>query len=99
VTATVCAVASNNNNDVAMVVAIGLDSTTAAATGCLIGYVDSAGNRQRQIVSTLQPTYPGIGRHTLTWLEYSAATATTTWKGDNGGPTIMQSGIVGLVHG
>lgn len=41
--------------------------------------------------------YPGIGRHVLVWLEYSAASGTTTWYGDNGGSIITQSAIFGEV--
>lgn len=97
VEATVLALVSNNNNDVTLVSAIGLDSTSAAAPGCLIGYQNSAGNRVRVNTSTLR-TFTGIGRHTLVWLEYSGATATTTWYGDIGTPLIAQSGITGTVY-
>ena len=38
-----------------------------------------------------------VGRHYYAWLERSEATTTTTWAGDNGTPTLMQSGISGTV--
>lgn len=36
--------------------------------------------------------YPGIGYHSLSWLEISAASGTTTWYGDNGNANV-QSGL------
>lgn len=78
---------------------IGLDSTTAYASGGVFGYATSpvAGH-----IVQLKPSYkglPGVGRHFLSWLEVSAAAGTTTWYGDNNDPTGWQSGIHGELCG
>lgn len=42
---------------------------------------------------------PGLGRHYLAWLEYSQASGTTTWRGDDGqSENIRQTGITGTVY-
>lgn len=43
--------------------------------------------------------YPAVGRHFYAALERSTASGTTTWYGDNGDSTLMQSGIFGKVQG
>ena len=43
--------------------------------------------------------HPGIGRHSLRWLERSTATGTTTWYGDQAAPSVYQSGIIGEIWG
>ena len=40
--------------------------------------------------------YPGLGRHTAIWKEYSTAGGTGTFLGNGGGP-VLQSGIYGSV--
>ncbi len=42
--------------------------------------------------------FPGVGRNTGVWLERSAASGTTTWRGDGGSQT-TQSGITGEIRG
>ena len=95
---TVQAMVANSNDLTEMVTAIGFDSTTAAATGSTIAYVNAAVGRVRVNVAAVE-LFPGVGRHILTWLEYSGANPTTTWYGDNNTPTILQSGIFGSVEG
>lgn len=87
--------AQNTSADVNVVAGVGLDSTSALASGFIsrnfftqdIGFSITVGGTWRG--------FPGVGRHYLAWLEYSAASGTTTWLGDNGLPTLMQSGIHG----
>ena len=77
---------------------IGLDSTT----------VDSSVLRNNDTVNFsagathLSHAYyngmPTVGRHTLVWLEYSTATGSTEWFGDNGDATRL-SGILGHYRG
>lgn len=43
--------------------------------------------------------HPAIGRHYYPWIEYSTASGTTTWQGDDGAPTIKQSGMSGYIEG
>lgn len=79
-------------------IAIGLDSTTVPTglwTDLTVG--PSSG--------TLNASYsglPGLGKHSLMWLEISEATGTTVWYGNgtpaSGGPSAIQSGIQGSVQ-
>lgn len=74
---------------------IGLDSTSALASGCLTGHTN-AGNAQRWTAVSRLTTIPAVGYHTGVWLESSAAAGTTTWYGDNGNASFFQSGISGV---
>ncbi len=73
--------------------AIGVDSTTVPAALSLIG---SAG-----VVALFASFgcsysgYPGLGYHTLTWLERGVGTDTQTWAGTSG--TNVRSGLTGSV--
>lgn len=86
--------AVNNNASVNIITAIGLDSTTAKAADCLVGYQYIHVANYYVALHAKYDGLPGLGKHSLTWLEYSAATGTTTFIGD-GGTTIMQSGLIG----
>ena len=44
-------------------------------------------------------TYPAVGRHFYTWLEWSAAAGTTTWAGDDTASTPMKTGLSGSIMG
>lgn len=72
---------------------IGLDSTSAIASGCLTGVQVAVGSSYSMAVINHQPT---IGYHSYIELEWSTATGTTTWFGDNGDATILQSGMIGF---
>lgn len=88
---------SNSTAGVGAVVGIGLDSTTTLATGCLTGSSsNSEANAFARATASIE-TFPGVGRHYLAWLEYSAATGTSSWYGDNASPTISQAGIAGRI--
>lgn len=97
VSAHVAANAANSSVGVELEVLIGLDSTTAMAAGCITGATSSQVANLLVNLSARWRGYPGLGRHFLTWLEYSAATGTTIWLGDNNTPTRLQSGIHGEV--
>lgn len=93
-----CIAVGNASNDsggvVAVSMGIGVDSTTVDSS-----LIRSPGNAFGSVALTHIATYtghPGIGRHYLAWLEYSAATPTTTWYGDNGSVN-MSHGIQGEV--
>lgn len=97
VSATVAAQVSNTNAGVfPVLVGVGVDSTSANSTTLMLGEAIQVANG-RMIARANYSGFPGVGRHTLTWLEYSAASGTTTWYGDNGTPTLQQSGIIGVV--
>lgn len=72
---------SNTNTGVRIHGAIGLDSASSPTTSGVDGMADSAlANGVLQAVGSIA-VYPGLGRHFLAWLEYSAATGTTTFYG------------------
>lgn len=97
--AAVQALASNNTAATAVTVAIGEDSTTTALAGSLMGsFTVAVINANVAPVASLR-TSPSIGYHAYVWLEYSAGGGTSTWYGDNGGPTNIQSGMVGSIEG
>lgn len=94
VSATVQAITSNSTAGAQRQAGIGLDSTTANVSGCIL--TKHAGTASSW--STVGATFVGLiaaGRHYMPWLEYSVATGTCTWYGDNGGTAVVQSGIIG----
>lgn len=97
VSADVVASARNTNIGVEIAVGIGLDSTTAFTVRCLSPRtITKVANTEEQMAASWLG-FLNAGRHYLTWLEYSAATGTTTWIGDAGAPTRIQSGIQGTL--
>jgi len=97
VQATVHATVSNNTGGVDLALGIGLDATNALAAAAVTGYAQSNVNVRLVLVAHFTDLC-GIGRHTLTWLEYSTATGTSTWVGDAGSPAV-RSGMVGSLKG
>jgi hypothetical protein len=77
-------------------VAIGLDSTTSPATGCI--YTRQAVNNTFNVstIATLDSMI-AVGRHILVWLEAGGSADTQTWTGAGG--AIGQSGISGWIKG
>lgn len=76
-------------------IAIGLDSSTTVATECINGAANALGSTVAANIN-LQASYegmPGTGLHELRWLEYSAASGTTTWQNSNG--SNINSGMSG----
>lgn len=88
----VLGVASNPTAGTGVLTAVGLDSTTTMAAGCLNGQYSCDISGGYGNADSTWIGLPGIGRHYLAWLEFSVGTGTTTWLGDNGG-TIEQSGM------
>ena len=98
IAATVRALTQNNGSNVTATVAIGYDSTTTAATGCIMqstqittGIPNIAFPCSASLIHN-----PAAGYHFYAWLEKSTAAGTTTWWGDNGAATVTQTGISGL---
>jgi hypothetical protein len=77
---------------------IGLDSTSAMATGCIKSFGRSQVSGQIVGHFAFWNGLPGIGRHTITWLEYANTSGTGTWYGDAGSASRVQSGIEGTVR-
>lgn len=93
-------VVANVSGDASMskaYVAIGIDSTSAAATGNLSSGMSTLNTGYPTTLQAQLKTYPAVGRHTAVWLE-RAASGTTTWYGDNGADG-AQSGIHGVIWG
>jgi hypothetical protein len=92
----VCRAARGSTTIISAVCGIGVDSTSVNS-----GHFHGGGAVGNLIfVAVAAYTgHPGIGRHTLVWLEYADVGGTTTWYGDANTPTIWQSGISGTVWG
>ena len=98
VAATILAACVNTVGAVNPAVGVGLDSTTATATGGINGLKAlSVAAIADQVMGTWTG-YPGLGYHFLAWLERVTATGTTTWYGDAGTPTKFQTGIFAVLN-
>lgn len=73
-------------------VGVGLDTTSANSAAIKSKTAIAAANLAWSIYKDM----PGIGYHYFQWVEYSVASGTTTWYGDNGEPDFTQSGMIGL---
>jgi hypothetical protein len=97
VSATVLAAATWSSTAFTPTVAIGLDSTTTPATGCLRSRGDTSAAGFVGNCMAFWNGLPGLGRHFLAWLENpGVATGTATWHGDSGG-ALYQQGMTGEV--
>lgn len=86
---------AHTSNGFPTAVGIGVDSTTVNSAACFGRTVGVVAFPNRAHYAG----FPGVGQHALVWLEASTASGTTTWRGDNGTPTTMQTGIVGMLSG
>jgi hypothetical protein len=96
----VVASASNTAASIDRMVSIGPDSTTVPAPTALRGFSamedDGAGGAAKlHVWATLKVTV-AVGRHFYTWMEWSVATGTTTWYGDNGQPSTGAGCVSGI---
>lgn len=78
------AYASNTSAGVALVIGIGLDSTTTRSADCPGETITTISAGVGIQLSTFYRGFVGTGKHSLVRLEYSVATGTTTWYGDRG---------------
>lgn len=92
----VLGLASNSVGNIFFPVGIGIDSTTTNSAQHM-GPATSVTIDDKIALHARYRGYPAIGRHFYSWLEYSAASGTTTWYGDNGNSTLIQSGISGTI--
>ncbi len=85
---------NSDANPYGVATSIGLDSTTTIS-----GVTGTAHPTSSSIGSSVAAYsgFPGLGYHYLAWLEYGAGAATQTWYGDNGTPTVVQTGMTGMV--
>lgn len=96
VAARVLAAVKNLEASVTVASGVGVDSTSVNSAGLFVGVETPAIDIEVCAIASYEG-FPGIGRHTLVWLEISEATGTTTWYGDAGG-SLIQSGIEGRVQ-
>ncbi|MBI4032879.1 hypothetical protein HY374_04190 [Candidatus Berkelbacteria bacterium] len=90
-------VASGNSGNISRWVGIGEASTTAAdMTNSAGGYRDDATYIAHHVLHMSKSAR--LGYTNFTWLEYSAATNTTTWYGDGGETDKAPGGLVGWVE-
>ena len=91
--------AAANTNGVDLATSIGDNSTTAPATGVMGMNAQTLNANIRLNLQARLVVKPTVGYHDYNWLEYSTATGTTTWYGDAGTPTLLQTGLVGTIEG
>lgn len=97
VRAHVAAVARNGTVDTDGLVGIGLDSTTVNS-GTRNLPVSTTGVNDKIVPQSFYQGFPGVGRHTLVWLEMATAAGTMTWFGNGGTAVNQQSGIEGDLY-
>jgi hypothetical protein len=96
VSVTVSVLVANSGGAVSALAGVGLDSKTALATN----FVSHGGGTHvanvQSMVGGSWVGLPGLGFHTLYWLENGrGAGGTTAWYGDNGEGTAFNSGLFG----
>jgi hypothetical protein len=96
--AQVFASAQNNAaaNTVGMRAGIGVDSTTTTSAQQMTIANNIVSASAMPVLASYRGI-PGIGRRFLAWLEWSTASGTTTWFGDDSVPDRVQHGIIGEV--
>ena len=79
-------------------IAIGDGGIVPGDSGIGLAHVTQPNNVVNQARATFSQ-YAAVGYHTWLALERSTASGTTTWYGDNGDATLLQSGIFGWFSG
>lgn len=79
-----------------LIVSVGIDSTSTNHPDTIVGRTEGSNSTGANVsVQANWSGYPGLGRHTLVWLEEAGA-GTNTWIGD-AGVTKWQTGMIGEV--
>lgn len=86
--------AENTSADIYRLCAIGYDSTNTIADGCLTGQSGSSSAGRPPDMSSVLARACEAGFHYVQELEYSSPAGTTTWYGDGGAPTLVQTGMM-----
>jgi hypothetical protein len=92
VTAQSSAVSSSDTAGTARYNGVGLNASNAIASGSIPGYVDTQAARVAQGIARYEASV-ALGFSTLFEIEYSVAAGTSTWRGDGGGASIIQTGM------
>ncbi len=80
-------------------IGIGLDSTTTQSADSTPAILVVPAAARAQSMNTQYLGYPGVGRHTLVWLEAAEASGITTWIGTGYPLAQSASGLWGIVWG
>jgi len=80
---------------ISTIAGIGIDSSSVNSANLFYGFThsDTFGSAQAFFKG-----HPGIGYHSIRWLEFSTASGTTTWYGDNVGLAVG-TGMHGTIKG
>lgn len=89
---TYTAVGQNSSSGITKRCAVGLDSTLVKGPGSIGGIGAGAAGDTGPLTATFCAPV-SIGRHFCAALEQSNASGVTTWFGDGGDPTLLQSGL------
>lgn len=95
VTIQVCSTVNNSNALGAVTVAVGIGINSTSANSGFGGTAVTANGTEYAQVTSLFNNLPQLGLNVFVWLEYSSATATTTWLGTS---APFLSGISGVVR-
>ncbi|WP_029582381.1 hypothetical protein [Bradyrhizobium sp. URHD0069] len=74
---------------------IGLDSTSGIASFDATGGAGGVSNASALILNSFYNGYPGLGKHSLTWLEMGGGADTQTWFGTDTTAANFTSGLTG----
>jgi hypothetical protein len=74
---------------------IGLDSTSGIAPFDSTGGSGAVTSSGAIIMSSFYNGYPGLGKHSLTWLEFGGGGDTQTWFGTDTATASFASGLIG----
>jgi hypothetical protein len=95
----VASIVANTTAGSGPVIGIGYDSTTAPTAGNSLGRIQiPINNYQVYLLATLEHA-PAVGFHFYAWIERGSGSGADTWYGDNGDPSLVQSGLRGSIEG
>lgn len=87
VRATVVQATRNDTGVATCYTAIGLDSTTTVAVDSVFALVNNVTAVEYLTAIANYEGFPGVGKHSLVWLEKSDSSGTTIWQGSTAGMT------------
>ena len=87
VRASVVQAARNDTGIVSTYTALGLDSTTTVATDSTLVVINIVTAVQYLTMVANYEGFPGVGKHSIVWLEKSDALGSTLWQGTTAGMT------------
>lgn len=88
-----------NASNIMVQAGIGEDATNAISPNSVGGIIANTATNQGGNSNASFDKLPAIGRHVYSWNEWSTATGTTTWQGDNGSTLGISNGLTGHIEG